>query len=456
MKKITLLLLFVSIALGASAQTADDAVRYNQYGVAVKRTPLSVEMRDGNLVFESANQRYKFWFDARVQMDGAVFFGEKDFMNPIGNGVTNRRTRFAVKAQITKNWYGEIETDFANGDFELKNALVRFNTCGWQLSLGNFKEDFSMEQTTSSRHLMFMERPMAVQAFSPSRHLGLDVSFVRNWFYWSAGVFFQSVDNMETSAFVQDNNRDYGRNQGVSYTAKLRFMPFYNKEHYGLHIGIGESYRTPKTDVAELDGIRYSLRNSTPINNKKYLDTDVIPGMDHQHLYNVELAGHYNGLRLQGEYIATNIYINKDAPANVDKQMKRFCGWYAQAGVMLFGGQQRYNPNEGAFTQPSRGRVWGDIELTARYDYIDLNNKVLGGAGENYTVGLTYYINNSLKFMINYQYSNNDRYANGNGGLFVGRDAAGVATSNYRDVVDAKGKAGVRYSMLGCRFEIDF
>jgi len=58
--------------------------------------------------------------------------------------------------------------------------------------------------------------------------------------------------------------------------------------------------------------------------------------------------------------------------------------------------------------------------------------------------------------MLNYMYCNNDRYANGKGKLFIGYDVDGVPTKIPSKVATASGKAGVDYSMLGIRFEIDF
>ena len=57
---------------------------------------------------------------------------------------------------------------------------------------------------------------------------------------------------------------------------------------------------------------------------------------------------------------------------------------------------------------------------------------------------------------INYQYNNNDRYANGKDKLNVGLDAAGQPTKDYTKVVAANGKAGVDYHMIALRVEIDF
>ena len=57
---------------------------------------------------------------------------------------------------------------------------------------------------------------------------------------------------------------------------------------------------------------------------------------------------------------------------------------------------------------------------------------------------------------VNYQFNNNDRYANGKNKLFVGLDDKGEPTKDYAKVVTAKGKAGVDYHMISVRFEIDF
>ena len=440
------------IKTGAAAKQIND-VRYNQYGVAVNRLQLSAEDRDGVLVFEATDQSYKFWFDNRVQVDGATFFGNDKNFDKIGDGVSIRRARFAVKAKL-KDFYGEVDMDFADGVFELKDAVVAYyGLKNFEFKAGNFKEGFSMEETTTSRYLPFIERPMIVQTFAPSRHLGFQAAYSYKWLLAEAGVHFQEVKDLEIRTNVEDNNKDYGRNSGHSFTGKMVVMPFYDQTNYGVHIGAAASYRTPKSDVAESDynGDRFSTRNSTSINRKKYLDTDVIPNVDHDLLYGFELAGFYKGLRFQSEYIGNNTYIKNDGPTY------KFKGWYAYVGYLLFGGHQRYNSAEGEFTQPERGRSWGDLEVLGRYEYCDLNSKTIyGGSAQAYTFGLTYYITNNVKIQVNYQYNDNDRYANGKGKLKTGYDASGKATSDYTKIVDKKGKGGVDYNMLAMRFEIDF
>jgi len=443
--------------LATTAVNAQKAVKYNQYGVAVESDVLDVEAQDGILVFESPKSGYKFWFDVRAQADAAVFFGAPDYADAIGNGTQIRRARFAVKGQINKDWYGEFDMDLANGLAELKDAIVRYTGVpNLDLQVGNFKENFSIQRNTTSRYLQFIERPMVCSALTPSRHLGFNAKYAKDWLWVSAGAFSQVIAGQEEWTNVADNNKDFGRNSGYSLTTKVVFRPLYKMDNASLHIGAAYSYRTTTTDLAtgEWGTYRASCRNSTSINRKKYVDTNNLPGFDHNNLWTVELAGHWNGLRYEAAYVGDNVHFKSDA---ADPATKNFGGWYVQAGYLLFGGKQQYDSRGGKYTKVERGRKWGDLELCARYENVDLNDgNVYGGAAEAYTLGLNWHVNDNVKFVVNYQYNNNDRYANGKGKLNVGTDAAGKPTKDYTKVVTADGKAGVDYHMLCVRFEIDF
>ncbi|MBR1706301.1 MAG: hypothetical protein IJ721_05885 [Bacteroidales bacterium] len=452
-------LLYVTamLLLATPAAFAQKAVKYNQYGVAVASDRLDVEAQDGILVLESPRSGYKVWFDTRAQVDGAVYFGAPSYADPIGNGTSIRRARFAIKGQVDENWYGEFDMDLANGLVELKDAIVRYTGIpNLDLQVGNFKENFSIQRNTTSRYLQFIERPMVCSALAPSRHLGFNAKYAKDWLWFSAGAFSQKIAGQEEWDNVADNNKDFGRNSGYSLTTKVVFRPLYKLDNASLHIGAAYSYRTTTTDLAtgEWGTYRASCRNSTNINRKKYLDTNNLPGFDHNNLWTVELAGHWNGLRYEGAYLADNVRFKADA---ADPAAKNFKGWYLQAGYLLFGGRQRYDANGGKYTKVERGRKWGDIELCGRYEFCDLNDgAVFGGSAEAYTLGLNYYVNNNVKMQLNYQFNNNDRYANGKDKLYVGLDASGDPTRDYTKVVTAAGKAGVDYHMLSIRFEIDF
>ena len=451
--------LITAAVLLLMAVSAAFAQKVNQYGVAVESDRLDVEAQDGILVMSSPTSNYKLWFDIRTQADVAVFFGAPAYADPIGNGVSIRRARFAVKGQVDENWYGEFDMDLANGLVELKDAIVRYTGIpNLDLQVGNFKENFSIQRNTTSRYLQFMERPMVCSALAPSRHFGFNAKYAKDWLWASVGLFGPEIAGNEEWEYIADNNKDFGRSSGYSLTSKLVFRPLYKMENASLHIGAAYSYRTAPISVAtsEYGTYRASARNSTSINRKKYLDTDAIKGFDHSNLWTVELAGHWNGLRYEAAYIGDNVHFKNDNdPASISTH--NFGGWYVQAGYLLFGGKQRYDANGGKYTKIKPGAKFGDLELCARYEYCDLNDgDVFGGSAEAYTLGLNYWVTNNVKMQLNYQFNNNDRYANGKGKLNVGLDGDGNPVKDFTKVVAANGKAGVDYSMVSMRFEIDF
>jgi phosphate-selective porin OprO/OprP len=289
-------------------------------------------------------------------------------------------------------------------------------------------------------------------AFSPSRHIGIQANYTIPVVWATAGVFFQPVEDAEVRANVEDNNKDYGRGPGHTFTGKVVVRPLYKMEDASLHIGFAASYRTPKADMSpsKWGAVRISSRNATNINRKKYLDTGNIADVNHEVMMTAELAGHWKGLRWEAAYLADNIHIHNGTT-------KHFYGIYAQAGYLLFGGRQNYDAGGAKYTRITPGRDWGDMELCARFDRLDLDSQgIYGGAANAWTAGLNYYVNPNIKMMLNYQYVTNNKYANGNGKLIVGHNAAGEPTTNPDDVDSSMGSVGVGYNMLSCRFEVNF
>ena len=467
-------LLALSASIAAFAQQAETqeggaATEVNQYGQKVNSYPAEATVQDGILVFQNKNQNYKMWFDVRVQGDAAVFFGYDKNLTQIGNGMMMRRTRFAVKAQLDKNWYGELDTDWTSGTPEIKDAYIAFTGVkNLEIKAGNFKENFSIQRNTTSRYLQFMERPM-VSYLAPSRHMGINVKYALPAIWASAGVFGPELEGAETQTAIEDGNKDKGLNSGLSYTGKVVYRPLHKMKDASLHIGAAVSYRNPKTSSAE-DGIyncvRYSTRNTTGINRKKFLDTDAIQYLDHELAWTFELAGHYKGLRYEGAYIARKPFVDDEKWVAKNGESPNFTpawGWYVQAGYLLFGGKQNYDAGGAKYTRTNNGREWGDIELCARIEYCDFNisKYVMGGSAYAYSLGLNFHVTRNVKFVINYQYNDNDIFANGKGTqngkdrgkFYTGYNAEGKPTDYPGDIVRG---TGIDYHMIACRFQVAF
>jgi len=451
-KYYTLVVALVLYSIGIQAQEEKtDSVRTNQYGLEVAFQRLNPEEQEGILNLTSKDGSYRFWLDTRVQFDAAMF--STDTYNPIGNGVDIRRARFAVKTILWNNWYGELDLDFSNSEVELKDAYIKytFDSDRLNLKMGHFKEGIGMETTTTSRYLWFMERSL-VSKLDASRHLGVQTNYWGDKFLLVGGVHFRTVGEAEEVEISQDHNKKDGLDEGYSLTGRAVYTPI-RKGFNVLHLGVSGTYRTPKTTAEIPNSVRYSTRSHTSINRKKYLDTDVILDVDNTVGFEAELAGSYKSFAFQGEYKMANVNRMEDL------ETYNAQGFYIQASYLLFGGHQNYNGREGEFTRVTRGKKYGDLELAIRYDFLDLNDfesEIYGGSAEGYTVGLNYHFNPNVKFMMNYVYNNNDRYANGKGKLYVGHDADGNLTKDPFQVVEPKGQGGDDFGMLAFRIEIAF
>ena len=479
MKKVILMsLLALSASIAAFAQQAQTqeggaATEVNQYGQKVNSYPVDATVQDGILVFQNKTQKYKFWFDVRVQGDAAVFFGYDKNLTQIGNGMLIRRARFAVKAQLDKNWYGELDTDWTSGTPEIKDAYIAFTGVkNLEIKAGNFKENFSIQRNTTSRYLQFMERPM-VTYLAPSRHLGINVKYSLPYLWLSAGAFGPALEDAETQTFIEDGNKDYGLNCGMSYTGKIVYRPLHKMKDASLHIGAAFSYRNPKTSSTDgYNAVRYSTRNTTSINRKKFIDTDAIKYLDHELAWTAELAGHWKGLRWEAAYIARMPYVDNQKYIDKNGEAPNFApawGWYVQAGYLLFGGNQNYDAGGAKYTRINSAKGWGDIELCARVEYVNFNMSkyCMGGSAYAYSLGLNFHVTRNVKFVINYQYNDNDIFANGKGeqdgtdktakGPYcTGYDAAGNVTKYPGDIAANSKSKGIDYHMLACRFQVAF
>lgn len=402
------------------------------------------------LTFRTSDNKVKIGLDGRIQLDGAAFWGE-DYQS-LGNGVAFRRVRLGANVSVGEHLSGKIEAELTGGEFGLADAFIRYTVFkGLEFRAGNFKEAFSMESQNSSNDLLFLERAPVVTAFAPDRHIGLQGTFIKKHFWLAAGIHFQRVKGIKEKNNSESNNK-LGRNEGISYTGRFVWMSHSGSPDKGISAGVSASYRTPKSDVSpdSPNSVRFDPSTSG-INKIKFIDSGLITGVGHEWRTGVELAGYSNGFRMQGEYILNRVSRTGSLPT------EKFDGFYVQAACLLFGGRQVYNTGRAAFTQPLTGKKWGDIEVAARFDRLDMNGAaVYGGRSNQYTLGINYYINNNLKIQLNYAYTDTDRFANADGSAAVGLNAGGGLAYNPEDIDPRFGAGGNDYNSVSLRIQFKF
>lgn len=368
----------------------------------------------------SYDSKYHVKFFGRISVDGGIFWGEEN--QKIANGTTISQLAFGGTFFFGERLSGKFEIDFSNGNLLLLDNFITYNfTKRFGLRAGNIQEAFSMDLLNSFKDLSMMNRAQVVNAFAPGHHLGLQGVYEDKQWLLTGGIHFQKsmvLGNKQNS----DSNLRKGQNEGYSLTGRAVWMPQNSSKEKGLHIGVAASYATPKTDVGRdtpPKTVSFSQSEST-INKIRFMDTGYITEVNNTMLIGAELAGYYGPWKFQAEYIQQDISRNNGL-AN-----ESFSGFYLQSSCLLLGGKQDYNNSRGAFNQPLVSKK-GDVELALRFDRLDMNGKVIkGGASNQYTAGVNYYINENLKVQLNYYYITHDRFADANGEIIP----SGISSGN--------------------------
>ncbi len=282
------------------------------------------------------------------------------------------------------------------------------------VKVGHFKEPFSLDQLTSSRHIMFMERSLMDVAFVPARNVGAmiyDHSDSEN-LTWALGGFISNVGD-EPPVFRSNNG-------GLAVTTRMTYLPWYDEATNGrglLHLGVAYSYRD--IDVATIH------RTKPEADLGDYLLSTGLVSPPREQLIGLEAAFVYKAFRIQSEY-------TKAFSGDAGSPGQEYDGFYFQASYFLTGEQRKYKRSNGTFSdrvvpfenffrvRDCDGHVQngkGAWELAYRISYIDLENGArAAGNATNHTFGVNWYLNPYSRVM--FDYINSDaRRAPGAGSL---------------------------------------
>src|SRR5699024_7277866 len=118
----------------------------------------------GGLGLKTADGDFTFKLGGVVQADGAIFNEDK---TDLGNGVEIHHARLAVSGTVFRDWAYKLQLDFASSS-EIKSAYIRY--LGFRpvaITMGNFKQPFSLQNITSLKYTTFMERSLFNGAITP-------------------------------------------------------------------------------------------------------------------------------------------------------------------------------------------------------------------------------------------------------------------------------------------------
>jgi phosphate-selective porin OprO and OprP len=283
---------------------------------------------------------------------------------------------------------------------------------------------YTLDESTSSNDIMFIERASSqviaanIAAGDFRENFGGHWNNDRLWL----GTYFTGP--------TTGTNRG-GIASQVGATQRATFQVLQN-DLYSLHIG-ADAEELIKPPLSSAGGFR--TLGSLSDRPELRIDTTSIIGtgsfgnptnpVTGAHVLGAEFAGGYGPFFGQAEYFHYAVGRSGLADAN-------FNGGYVQASYTLTGEHRKYNPSTGAYggispahpfdiTHFSEG-AWGALELGARYSIVDLNDNytgstasaasstsIGGGRQQVFTIGANWYVNDNIRFMLDYLHGKIDK-----------------------------------------------
>ncbi len=355
----------------------------------ITKSASKVKIGKKGLRIQSENGDSTFQAGGRIHADYAHYFDDETRM---GNGASLRRARIHFKGKYLKDWRYKAEIDFAeDGNVGPRAVWLGYN--GWKpvsFKVGNFQEPFSLEEMGGSNSITFMERSLG-NSFAPSYHLGLGASSYGDFWSVSTGVFGESL-----------RQKDDRIDDGWGVAGRVTVAPIL-ADNKLLHLGFSSEYR--RTDDAR--EIRLRARPESNVTNRRLVNTRTIDDVEHTLLFGAEFAALYDSLSIQGEYFHNRV-VRKQA-TNLD-----FNGAYLQGSWFLTGESRNYKVKRGVFGLIDPLHKYGAWEIALRYSLINLDDHdIKGGKQNNFTIGLNWYVNYNVRFMMNYIFANAHPNRNG-------------------------------------------
>jgi phosphate-selective porin OprO/OprP len=217
--------------------------------------------------------------------------------------------------------------------------------------------------------------------------------------------------------------------QQSGYILRLAYNPIHGSD-YDVHVGASLNGVLEPADTAagpaEAQAVRLQERPEIRVSGTRLVDTGAIAS-DGLRAVGLEAGASWRNFYAAGEWF--DIDVSRTAVGAARSPFDpSFSGWYVQGAWTLTGERHPWSSANGGFTgvKPAKpfslgGRTWGAWELAARYSLLDLNDRagaagaaaplggIRGGEQTITTVGLNWYPNSVVRFLLDYQWINVDR-----------------------------------------------
>jgi phosphate-selective porin OprO/OprP len=409
---------------------------------------LSARWENG-FVAETADQAFRFHIGGRLEFDNSWFSQDNNILigtspdQEMLDGTLMRRARFRADGRLYEYVDFACEVNFANiqdissadtstvqvGSVGLTDFYVTFRDLPWvgNARIGHLQAPLSLERYSSSNAWYYMERSSMFDAFyNPNDYQNgvvLFDSYLEDRMTLAGSAAWIGKSDVQPFAF--------GANEG-KYAAGCRItaLPVYEAEGCRLmHLGAGYFHQSITENRFSLASRPLVRAGAGGTQTPNLVFTGIFFTPEGADVANLELALVRGPLSLSGEYAVTHVneVFEQATPVFAGPRGDvTYHAAYLEAGWFVTpGDRRRYDVKTGTWARTvplenaalargdcARTSSLGAVQLVSRYTYLDLvsGDPVLtptaGGARaglqHDVTLGVNWYLNSQMWFMVNY------------------------------------------------------
>lgn len=394
----------------------------------------TVALSNGRPTFASADGAFKVALRSVVQFDAARYYVDPlRSDNDLASGTNFRRVRFGFDGTAFKDWNFALWGEWGGTGGEsptLNQAWLEY--AGWKpfdfadpirLRVGAWSTPAGLEDATSNTEGLFLERPAIAEMVrglaGGDGRTGVG-AFTRGERWYAGAVLTGKVVGSPSPAELS---------QQSGYILRFALNPLHGSD-YDAHLGVSYSGILEPADTTagpvETQAVRLAERPELRVSGTRLVDTGAIDARGLSAL-GLEAGASWKNLYASGEWFRVDV--NRRAVGAIASPFDpRFDGWYLQGAWTITGERHPWSSANGGFNgvRPARpfsrnGGGLGAFEVAARYSVLDLNDRagaagsapplggVRGGEQKITTLGLNWYPNSVVRFLLDYQWVEVDR-----------------------------------------------
>ena len=328
-----------------------------------------------------------------------------------------RRVRPIVEGTVGGIYDFRFTPDFAQGRTVIQDAYVtgRFAP-GFQLTAGKFKAPIGLERLQSANDIRFVERAYPTSLVT-NRDIGLQVAggFLDDRLAYQVAFLNGANDGRSSEDFS-----DVEVNDDKEWAARIFTQPFANSESFalrGLGLGIAGSFTSQEGTATQTLLPQYR----TPAQSTffRYRSAAVATGdrtrIAPQFYY---YAGRFG---LLGEWTEGSQDVALAGTLGLREDQVDTTAWQIQAAFFLTGEEESFKGYKPNSVFSLENGTWGGWEIVARYHELEIDDAAFAGGADSFAdplasarkastigVGLNWYLNQNVKWMLNYEVTSFD------------------------------------------------